>query len=541
MGELDVHALRRIARFGLLAGLVALKLPITAGIADFGIDGSLYVEVARNVRDGRGLVSFVSLMNAGVEHFPYRTPLYPIWPLLLGFVGRVVPLELAAIALPTLFFFATLLLADRLARQVWPGPLVPSVWEVPDAGHLAILVLGYNPLFFEVTSRPYTEGLAFFGLFVLLFRVRRFFAAPSALGAAELGAWAGFLLLVRAQMFLVTLVLAATFALGLLLWAPRGRWLRLAAAAMVGWAASLAPQVAWLSTFWDPLGLDALLRFDAFRASDALPPVRTLRPAAGVLAWLSDRAEGFAVAWRNGGKYAYVENFGLLHWAPVIAVGLGLSRGRTVLADAWRRARDERRGADVFFALLALGGFFSVHTLHKDFGSEWNFALRHALTVLFLFAWGVVALGRRAGAPAFAAVAILAISAWRLGHDVSDVYADVEREAASGRSGARAVARWLAPRRALAPDLVVAGSDVQRLALHAPGLPLHSVWAGTSWDDLDALFGRLGVDYLVLARDADKYDFGADPRWPETYEPVVTDLSGMDVWRRRPPSLETPR
>lgn len=542
MAELDTEGWRRIVRVALVAGLVALKVQVNAGVRDFGIDGSLYFEVARNVRDGRGLVSFVSLMNAGVEHFPYPTPLYPIWPLILGYSGRVVPMELAAVWLPTLFFLGTVLLADRLARRLWPGALFPTVWEVPDRGHLAILMVGYNPLFFEYTSRPYTEGLAFFGLFGLLFRVRRLFDAPSAARGFEVGLWTGLLILVRAQMFLVTLVLVATLGLGLVAWAGRGRWLAVAAAATVGWAVALTPQVAWLSTFYHPLGFDALLRFDAFRASDALQPLVTLRPAPSPLAWLGDRAEGFIVAYRNGGKYAYMQNFGILHWAPVVALALGAARWREALGSARTLVRDPARGADLYLVLLALGGFLSLHTLHKDFGSEWNFALRHALTVLFLFAWGLVALGRRAGPGAFAAVAITAITAWRLGFDMQDVYLDVEKEAASGSTGRPAAARWLAEQRDADPGLVVAGSDVQRLAVAVPGLPLHSVWSDTSGSDLEALSGRLGVKTLVLDRAPEKYAFGTDPGFLSAWEPVADDLSGMSAWRRRaaPPPPESP-
>lgn len=536
MAELDLAAWRRIARIGLFAGLAALKVQLNARISDFGIDGSLYFEVARNVRDGRGLVSFVSLMNAGVEHFPYRTPLYPIWPLLLGYLGRLVPMESAAIWLPTIFFFAAVLLADRLARQLWPGALFPTVWEVPDAGHLAIFVLGFNPLFFECTSRPYTEGLAWFGLFVLLARARSFFAAPTTWRAFEIGAWTGLLILVRAQMFLLTLVLAGTLLLGVLAWAPRARWLALAGAAVMGWAAALAPQFAWLSTFYDPLGLDAVLRFDAFRASDALAPLQTLRPAPGALSWLADRGQGFTVAYRNGGKYAYMLNFGVLHWAPVFALVLALPRWRSEVARGLRAARDPASAFRVYLSLLAVGGFLSLHTLHKDFGSEWNFALRHALTVVFLFAWGVVSLGRRPGASSFAAVAIVAISAWRIGFDQQDLYLEVEREASRGTNHWQALHGWLARESAANPKLVIAATDAQRLAASEPGLPLHSVWTGTSYADLDGLFGRLDASYLLLDHDPEKFDFAGDPRWPETYERVVSDLSGMDVWQRRAPS-----
>ncbi len=193
--------------------------------------------------------------------------------------------------------------------------------------------------------------------------------------------------------------------------------------------------------------------------------------------------------------------------------------------------------------MLALGGFFSLHTLHKDFGAEWNFALRHALTVVFLFAWAVVVLGRRAGASSLAAVSVVAITGWLQGMNIQAMYAGVEKDAASGSGRWSAMAWWLGDYRRQHPELVVVTNEAQRLAVLVPDTPMHEVWSATTYDDLETLFTLFSGDLLILRSGQQKSAFGRDRRWPASFDLVLADVSGMDVWRQRPPpdlSVETP-
>ena len=529
--------------FALFAGLVALKLQVNMGVRAWGPDGSLYVEVARNVRDGHGLVSWISMYHAGVEHFPFPTPLYPAWPTLLGLVARVVPLDLAAVWLPTFLFFGAVILARKLALALWPGPLFPYLWEALDAGHLALLLLGYNALFFEYTSRPYTEGLAFFTLFLFLARAKGFFAAPTALRAAELGAWAGLLILVRAQMFLVTLALGAVFVWAAVALAPRARWARLGAAAAAGWGLALAPQFAHLATFYEPLGLGALLRFEQFRPTPLLAPVKMLIAIDGPVAYALDRARGFVQAYAIDGAFAYRKNFGFFQWAPALAAaGVLLAAATLPRADtraALHRAVDALRrpehGHRVLLGLLALGGYFSIHTLHKSYGQEWNFATRHALTVLFLFAWGVVALARGAGPARAAAVAIVAISAWHQARDLQTLFETVVEEEAGTRGYRPGLTGWLAAEKARKGSLVLVSEQATRLAVALPEVPIHWVWWKTSHADLVAIFEARDADYLLVLNDSPPSAFADDPAFAVRFEEVFADLSGARVYRLRQP------
>lgn len=528
---------RRLLSFALLATLAVLKAQIAYGSVIFGPDGAYYLEVARNVRDAAGLVSWISMYHAGVESFPYPTPIYPLWPLLLGYVGRVVPIEGAAAWLPTLLSFGAVVLLARHARALWPRPLLPDLWDVPDAGHLAVLVFGFNPLFLEFSSQPYTEALGFFVLFWTLERARPLFAGDAGFArAVEVGAYAGLLILVRAQMFLFTLVLVGAFALAVLLWRPRRRWAGLAVAAAAGWALALAPQFAWLTTFYPgPLGLGALLRFERFQPTELLPPVKMLISIPDPIAYLRDRAVGFELAFRAEGKYAYAREFGHLQWAPFLALAgwlpVMLRRGgpRSILAAV----RSPAAGPALVFALLALGGFFSIHTLHKTFGATWNFGTRHALTVIFLFGASVVAAAARPGLPRVGALVLLTLTLSHHWDRARALVGAAEKEIAAAATYRPGLVAFLARERDARGRLTVVSEQSTRLAWELPGVGFHWFWARTRFEDVEALFVERAADYLVVPASGSMDAIG-DPRFASRYVMVHAGLSGMAVYRRDP-------
>src|SRR5205085_4186368 len=76
--------------FLLFLALLVAKIVETVRAVGTSIDGGYYTDIAEHVRDGDGLVSDVSLYHAGVPSFPYPTPIYPLWPWLLGLLSRVV-------------------------------------------------------------------------------------------------------------------------------------------------------------------------------------------------------------------------------------------------------------------------------------------------------------------------------------------------------------------------------------------------------------------------------------------------------------------
>jgi hypothetical protein len=533
------RALERLLLAAMLVGLIALKLAYAGHERFYGPDASYYHDIAAHVRDGDGLVTDVSLFNAGYERFPHPTAVYPLWPLVLGLSARVVPLDLAAVWLPTLFYLAAIVLAYRLARRVAPEPLFPETWPVLHAGHVAAAVFALTSTMFVHTSKPFTEGLAYFLLLLALTRAERFFRAPRVWRGLELGAWLGLVVLARSQ-----LVLGAVAVGGALAWAVLRlgwrRWLGPAVGFALGVAAVLGAQLLHLAGFVDPPRLVYLLRFDLVRHSE-LPPLAVMVRPDGPLAWLADRARGVLVAF-GGGDMSYFACFGL--WSGALLASVPF-----LALDAWRALRRRSLGlwswlhdpANLFklaYALLAILGVASLHTIHKAMFTPWNFGTRHGLTAGFAIVAALLYLSRRPALGRVVALFLVAASAyfgfWKIGRSVDPARAD--RNEWSRAHNADIVA-WLHERAAREPGLVVVAPDIeaQKLARFTDGVGYHWYHRTSTYDDLDYLFGERGARYL-LVRDDRVRRLGIarhPPRFARRFIREAGDLSGFSVYRRR--------
>lgn len=538
MPELTLEQQRRLLFVGMLLVVASMKLEVFLAIQQYGPDGTYYADVARLVRDGFGLRSYMSMYHAGFPEFPYPTTIYPIWPLVFGGLAKVLPFDLVAFGAPIAFYFGTVLVGARLAVRLWPRELFPNLWNVPRTDHLFVLAWGFNPLFFEFTSKPYTEGLAWFGFFVMLWRLRAFFATPSLPRAFELGIWAGVLILVRAQMLLVTLAGVGTLVWMVLALRPAKRWTAYAGAAVLGWALALLPQMLWFSTFTEP-SFSLLIRFEHYQATDLLERVQMLLPSMSPVELVADRLNGFRIAYRSVGKYSYEANFGVQHWAvPAALVFLLLDARAWIreggLARVATRLRDPQTGFAVFFALFALGGYLSIHWLHKSYGAEWNFATRHALTVLFLFNVALLYLLSRQGLARLLGVAMVATTAWRQVADLEDYRNKTVRDEVTVQGNRGGLMQFLRSERAKNPGLIVVTDDAQRLAQGVPGMSIHWVWEGTPLPVVERMFTHLHSDYLLAPVKLHTMAFGQDRvAFDERFELVLPNLSGYDVYRYR--------
>lgn len=540
----------------LLVGLVALKLRYVAIEPAFGPDGSYYYDIAAHVRDGDGLVTDVSLFNAGFVDFPHPTAIYPLWPLLLGYVGRVVPLEQAAIWLPACFYFAAILLAYRLGRRAAPGPLFPETWPVVHGGHLAAALFALTRAMFFHTSRPYTEGLAYFLLLLAILRAEPLLRDARVRRGLELGVLMGLVALARSQLILGALALG-----GALLWATLRlgwrRWAPPTLAYAAGLAAVLGAQLAHIASFADAPRLAYLLRFDLVREPSDLEPLQVMvDPPGGALAWLLDRASGIPVAF-GGGKFSYFNSFGLFSFAlvlalPFLVLDLVRARGRA-LAGAWAWLHDPGKLFALFFALLAAAGVLSLHTIHKAIFTPWNFGTRHALTAGFAIFAAFLYLVRRPVLGRVIALFLLSGSLYLAFWRIDLLIREPPKEAqAWRRDHNEAIAAWLQARAAEEPGLVVAAPDidVQKLARYTDGVGYHWYFWNTTWDEIDFLFRERRVRYFILPGDGlSALRLGRDPRrFARTLIAVEHGLSGYSVYRHRqtgdplgkPPSSPAP-
>lgn len=524
----------------MLLGLLALKLRYAASEPTFGPDGSYYYDIAAHVRDGEGLVTDVSLFNAGFADFPHPTAIYPLWPLLLGYVSRLVSLEQAAIWLPAVFYFAAILLAYRLGRRAAPEPLFPETWPVVHGGHLAAALFALTRAMFFHTSRPYTEGLAYFLLLLAILRAEPLLRDARVRQGLELGVLMGLVALARSQLILGALALGAallwaTLRLGWRRWAPP----TLAFAAAL--CAVLGAQLAHIGGFADAPRLAYLLRFDLVREPSELSPLQVMVAPDGALAWLLDRAGGIPVAF-GGGKFSYFNSFGLFSLAllaalPFLVLDLVLARGRA-LARAWAWLHDPSKLFALFYALLAAAGLLSLHTIHKALFTPWNFGTRHALTAGFAIFAAFLYLVRRPVLGRVVALFLLCgsiyLGFWRIDMLLREPPKDAREWR---REHNAAITAWLEARAAEEPGLVVAAPDidVQKLARYTDGVGYHWYFWNTTWDEIDFLFRERRVRYFILAEDGlPGLRLGRDRRrFARTLIAVEHGLSGYSVYRHR--------
>jgi hypothetical protein len=553
--------LERLLLVGLLVGLLALKFKYFAGEPEFDPDGSYYYDIAAHVRDGDGLVTDVSLFNAGFTHFPHASAIYPLWPLVLGLVGRVVPLDLAAVWLPTLFYFAAIVLAYRLARRVAPDPLFPETWPVLHAGHLAAAVLALTTPMFFMTSRPFTEGMGYFLLLVALTRAERFFRAPGVWRGGELGVWLGLVILTRSQLVLVAFAVALALAWAVLRLGWR-RWLAPALACMAGLAAVLGVQLAHIASFADAPRLAYLLRFDLVRDPSELAPLEVMVRPPGCSRGSPTAPAGSRS--RSAGASCRTS----------AASGCGARR-------CWPRCRSSRStpGARCSGAARGCGRGCTTRPTCSSWRTRcWRSAgcCRCTRSTRRCSPRGTSARGtdsppglrssRRSstwrGRPVLGrVVALFLVTAsvyfgfWRI-----STSSEMQRKPGEGPgewsvAHNQAITAWLHERSAAEPGLVVVAPDieVQKLARFTDGVGYHWIYRTTTWDELDFLFRERGARYLLL-RDEHAHRLrrlARDKRFSHHFTREAVDLSGFSVfrprrlidppgtWPARPPAVKT--
>ncbi|HEX2061557.1 MAG TPA: hypothetical protein VHK90_12525 [Thermoanaerobaculia bacterium] len=345
---------RRAARLVLLAAIVAVlgaaKLAYLPGTGPFGTDGSFYVNVARNVQEGIGLKTNVSLYHYGQTELPTRTPLiYPLWPLLLGFAGRAIGLLAAVNYLPPLFYVLDLILVYMLVNRLAPSDSIFT------HGHLFALLLGVNVQFFGTTSFPYTEGLGFFFALLALIALDRRWGAAA-------GLLCGLALLTRTQMVLVGIGIAVAFL-----------WSALRERRHVRQAIAFFGVYALMVACWQ-------LFFVRVPSSPTvpLPPFAMWNETSGIADWLRQRLEGVIVSLTPWSPFSYFAIFHAAFVLPLVAIPVALVRW-------WRTKSFAPRPLAIACAVTALGTYASLNLYHhvSGFLVPWLFGYRHALPMIF--------------------------------------------------------------------------------------------------------------------------------------------------------------
>jgi 4-amino-4-deoxy-L-arabinose transferase-like glycosyltransferase len=415
----------------IIAALFALQWRLEVA-GPWGSDGSYYLQIARHVAEGDGLVTSVCLYDQGLRTLPAPTNAYPLLPLLLGLTSHVVPLQIAATVLPRMFFAIDLFLLFALASRVG-GTYV---------GIAAVFLLGLNPSFFAWTCYPYSEGLAFFFALSALLFFHRATERGAALHYALCGVLAGLAFLTRSQMLFLAIAIGAVL-LGAAL-RRNVRWTAVAVFA-AGFLITILPWVIYLTTFVRPFQLSALI--GTYSETPALPMFDQQVPTSGPLAYFADRLHGVLVMFNPLSDFSFVSSFGFAALlVPIAAVYVLVKRrwhgGLTALATA---------AAGLLMCAVLLSS-------HNRFFLEWLFSYRHGLPFIFLLVAAIAQLtGRYARATALVLVVISALM------NVPRVVALTRQPRAEWPSVAeKQLAFWLAKHD---PHAIILSTEAQDLAV----------------------------------------------------------------------------
>ena len=523
----------------LSAFLIPLKTILT--LAQFragawGIDGGYYLDIAQNVRDGLGFATDVSPFNQGLPYFPHPSPVYPLWPLLLGYLARVFPLEILASWLGFFLYFAAVALAWSYGKQLFPRARAVGWGFEVNAGIVLAAMLAFHRFFFEVTGKPYTEGLTYVLLMVALIRSLSALRSVTLRAGLELGLWSGALFLCRSQLVVFLLGAAAT----LLVFAASGeprRALRALLGLILAFSAVILPEMLFIRGFTDANPLWVFFRFDQFQATALLPPFRPLVLSGGPLGTILDRLRGVFFAFSPSlTGFTYYRAYGLFAVAlPLALPGLfrSLLRGRHELSREWVRCRLP----EIFFVVFALIAMLSVHAVHMKSGRVWLFGARQGLASCFALFLGFVLLLSRPGMQRKLAVTLFVCSSiFGVSSLTRQTFVAAQSDAHQGE-GLKALIEWV--NRVATPgaerQIFAVPFDLGKtIAPYTPGAA-YQEFSPNEWFSLAPAFADgLGVRFWVLATGSLDGAPPADRAWFELhFEKLNNDLSGYETWRRR--------
>ena len=457
--------------------LTVLRIAKGAGGPPYGIDASYYFQIARHVARGEGFITTVSLYHEGWR-LPARTAIYPLWPLLMGYAGRVIGLERAADVLPRVFYVADLVLLYLVARAaaLRIGALWPiRRWWMPDVAHWIVAIFGLAPRWFGATTHPYTEGLAFFCALWSFLALERFDRTRTTGAAALAGFFAGLAFLARTQMVGVAIgsfVALAWFAL-------RDRSAQ--RGAVVWSVVALATIAPWLLFIRHIPGVtpNPLPRVD-------IPHATGWATHATFGEWLGVRVESLRVMFDPSNAYSYVQSFGVVTYlVPLAAI---------VAVIEIARRKKLRASQSIFRTAMFIAGLFffvSLMSYQSVVWMPWLFGWRHGLPFVFLVILAVPWLVARAGraAPAIAIVLLLSVAA-----NANAVLAFIRSPDPQLTAGEAGLVQWL---NAQPRPVEVITTNAQILGSMSD-THFHWTVCSSSGETTRATIRLLPIDYVVL-------------------------------------------
>jgi hypothetical protein len=375
---------------GLCLAFYAIRKAYVVPLGD-GLDGAYYLQVARHVAEGAGLSTSYSVFHMGLWPLPQPSTTYPLLPLLIGYLGRIVPLELAAVWLPgAAYVFSVVLCFAFLLWQTERSLPRSSRIERLTLCTLIAIWVGLIPDYVWASARPYTDTLGSLLVFAALAcfgrcsltrfsnKWRRFLAFFA------VGVVSGLCYLTRFQLLVVSVSLVLSRAVA------RDRR-ALTDALSIGLGA--LPCLAWEAwrQFSLPHGeLVTLFDFAAYRQLPSLPRFSYVLEFDSRWDWFVDKLRGVFVSFDPWSDDSYLVQHGVLVWLAPFGVVLLLGRqglrlpsfGLRVLGFAeLRRPRHAALLASAWTGFLAV---LPIHTVHSIRWRSWAFPWRQGLPITFL-------------------------------------------------------------------------------------------------------------------------------------------------------------
>jgi hypothetical protein len=530
---------------------VLANLKFSYNITQIGprIDGGYYTDIAQHVCDGDGLMTDISLYHQGFAYFPHPANIYPLWPWVYGMAARFSskPILVTGINLATFFFFLSLIFGYLWANRVFPMPIFPNYLPGFTAGHVFLLMFASHREYFEFTSQPYTEGIAYTLLFAGAWRFSRLFEKGGFASGVEVGLWLGLIFLSRTQLILVAM---ATFPalVGACFWhTNRKQAIQMLVAAAITFGTIIGIHYMWVKDFIRDFHL---LQLGKNRDINPLSQFNVMVHTETVSAYLKNRLKGFFIAFQLNGRYAFTRSFRLLHYSLLVAVpfcyfDLRKYAPRVSLASTSEFLRNKRTTFLVFVGLLSLGGWLSIHAIHMNYFDEWFFARRQGIICLPMFFLGTMyLLRRRTIVPVFIGMLILGTSALLAFHQYSvwAKKADMNTEVLSQirLSGKpirnQELVQFLLDERSKKDKLTVVWTahEPQLMALYIPDVGFHWIYEKTTFEDVKIMFDELGADYLLFnPKETGDWKFRRNTlEFNMAFEPVK-NLSGFWIFVRK--------
>jgi hypothetical protein len=493
---------RRAWLVAIVAVLAFYKLTLTRSTFTPSVDGGYYLDVAAHVRDGHGLLSSCSILYEAYPRFPHPTAVYPLWPLLMGWVAKLFPIFEVGKWLATACYFVALGFAYLWATALVPRPLLPRLGL--GAGHVLVLMLGLHEYFFVYTSLPYTEGLSYALAFAALWRMTRLLPRPTWAGGLEIGVWLGLVILARYQLVLMAMAALPVLAGAAVASAgPRRAYARMTICAVAGLLLVVGPHYLYVASFTPHLTPGLYVQWQRVRFGEGLSPIPDVLEIKGAGPWILDRLEGFRVAFDvRDSKYGYLRRYHGFQYAIVAAapllVRLGVQRAsRDRARAAWGWARRPENLNWVHVVCLAAGCFVMIHAMHMNatLYPEWYFSQRHALVCVFAFFLSLVLLlaQPRLGWRLLGVLCLVSGTGLGLRSIHQRAFANVDATA----PGPSAFVRWLDDEAKRRGGMVVALRQPQTIAYLTRGVGFHWYYAGTTLEDIRAMVA-MGAAYVIL-------------------------------------------